>query len=143
MIWWQTLTVALVTYTATKLVDELLKLLTEKREFRKRRRDLALTDIEGLKDEIGILYELAANWKPFNEKQSVYASSFELDHSLVGKMNKYPMVSQAARDTLHWCKIVAYEEDTNAKELIERKKELGEKYRGFLSKCDEYLDQIV
>lgn len=143
MTWWQALIVALGTYAGTKSVDALLAFATDKREFRKRRRDLALTDIESLKDEVGILYELAANWKTFQEKAPIYSSSFELDHQLIGRISKYPMISQAARDTVHWCKIVAHEENQSTGDAIELKKELGDKYRDFLSKCDAYLDQIV
>ncbi len=42
---------------------------SEKREFNKFRREKTSDEIETLKNEIGILYELAANWKSFEEKQ--------------------------------------------------------------------------
>jgi len=137
--WWQTLTVALTTYAVTKLVD----LFTEKRDFRKRRRDLALTDIEQLKDRIGTLYELAANWKGFDQKQSCYIEAFEADHELIGRINKYPPVAQVARDTIHWCKIVAAEEKQGSNSTVEHKKELAEKYRNFLCQCDDYLSGLI
>lgn len=57
--------------------------------------------------EIGKLYELAENWKSFEEKQGSYLTNFENDHELVGKFNTYPSIAQAARDTVHWCRIVA------------------------------------
>jgi hypothetical protein len=41
--WWQTLVVALAIYPVTKLIDLLIAFITEKREFKKRRRELALS----------------------------------------------------------------------------------------------------
>lgn len=143
MTWWQTLMVALITYAFTKFVDLAISFATERREFRKHRRDLALTDIEQLKDEIGTFYELAANWKGFDQKQSSYIEAFKADHELIGRINKYPPVAQAARDTIHWCKIVASDERQGANSTVENKKELSEKYRNFLGQCDEYLSSLV
>lgn len=143
MVWWQTLIVALATYAVTKLVDQLVTHLREPREFRKRRQELALQEIEQLKGDVGRYVELAANWKPYEWKESAYLDLPENDHELIGRLRKYPPVANAGRDALHWCKIVASEEKQLPGEPLEPKKELNEKYNIFLSKCDEYLDSIV
>jgi hypothetical protein len=87
MAWWQTLIVALSTLIVTKGIDLLISMFSEKREFNKFRRTKTTEEIEALKDEIGKLFELAANWKSFEEKQRSYLTNFENDHELVGKFN--------------------------------------------------------
>lgn len=141
--WWQTLIVALATYGFTKLVDQVVAYLREPREFRKHRRELALQEIEQFKGEVGRYVELAANWKPHESKESAYLDLFENDFELIGRLKKYPPVANAGRDALHWCMIVASEEKESSGNLLERKKELNDKYNTFLAKCDEYLDGIV
>ena len=86
---------------------------------------------------------MAANWKSFEEKQRTYLTNFENDHELVGKFNKYPSIAQAARDTVHWCRIVASCEMKQTNDLIENKKELGDKFKIFLNACDDYMDSLV
>jgi len=142
--WEQALAVALITYVVTKGVDLVAYRLSEQREFRKKRRDIALQDIQDLKDEIGGLYALAANWKGFDSKALHYQKAFEQDHALVGRLHKYGQdVAQAGRDTLHWCMLVAEDERANAHERQETKNELAEKHREFLAACDRYLDNLV
>jgi hypothetical protein len=143
MNWWQTLIVALSTLVVTKGIDLFVSWFNEKREFNKYRREKVTDDIEALKNEIGRLFELAANWKSFEEKQRSYLTNFENDHELIGKFNKYPSIAQAARDTVHWCRIVASCEMKLTTDLIENKKELGEKFRKFLTTCDDYMNSIV
>ncbi|WP_143004211.1 hypothetical protein [Thiohalorhabdus denitrificans] len=127
----------------TKLVDHLVAYYGEPREFRKRRREFALHEIEQFKADVGRYVELAANWQPHENKQPAYMDLFENDYELIGRIKKYPLVANAGRDALHWCKIVASEEQRQSAELLERKRELDEKYRIFLTKCDEYLQSIV
>ncbi len=143
MSWWQTLIVALSTLVVTKVIDLFISRFNEKKEFNKHRRDRILDEIETLKDEIGKLIELAANWKSFEEKQGTYVANFEKDHELVGKFNKYPSIAQAARDTVHWCRIVASSEMRQTDDLIDNKKELGNKFKDFLSACDDYVNKMV
>lgn len=143
MTWWQTLVVALATYVVTRGADHVIAYFGEPRDFRKRRREFALHEIEQFKAEVGRYVELAANWQPHENKQSTYLELFESDYELIGRIKKYPSVAKAGRDALHWCKIVASEEQRNSGELPERKKELEEKYKTFLAKCDEYLESIV
>ncbi len=143
MNWWQTLIVALSTLIVTKGIDLFISWFTEKREFNRFRRERITDEIEALKNEIGKLFELAANWKSFEEKQRSYLVNFENDHELVGKFNKYPSIAQAARDTVHWCRIVASCEMKQTHDLIENKKEMGEKFKIFLSACDEYVKSLV
>jgi len=143
MNWWQTLIVVLSTLIVTKLIDLFVSKFTEKREFNKFRREKVSDEIEALKNEIGKLFELAANWKSFEEKQRSYLTNFQNDYELVGKFNKYPSIAQAARDTVHWCKIVASCEMKQTDDLIENKKELGEKFKKFLTACDDYMNSLV
>jgi hypothetical protein len=143
MTWWQTLIVALSTLVVTKIIDLIVAQFTEKREFKRFRREKITEEIEALKDEIGKLFELTANWKPFDEKQKSYLANFENDHELVGKFNKYPSIAQAARDTVHWCRIVASCEMKQTNDLIENKKEMGEKFKFFLKACDDYINSMV
>ena len=127
----------------TKVIDLFVSKFTEKREFNKFRRENISDEIESLKNEIGKLLELAANWKSFEEKQRTYLTNFENDHELVGKFNKYPPIAQAARDTVHWCRIVASCEMKQTDDLIENKKELGNKFKIFLTACDDYMNSLV
>jgi hypothetical protein len=143
MTWWQTLIVALSTLIVTKTVDFIISKFSEKRDFSKFRREKTSDEIETLKNEIGVLYELAANWKSFQDKQKSYLTNFENDHELVGKFNKYPSISQSARDMVHWCRIVASDEMKDADDLIENKKVLGEKFKKFIDTCDVYLKSLV
>ena len=143
MVWWQTLIVALSTIVVTKGLDLLISWLTQKREFNRFRREKITEEIEALKNEVGKLFELAANWKSFEEKQRTYLTNFQNDHELVGKFNKYPSIAQAARDTVHWCGIVASCEMRQTHDLIENKKELGEKFKKFLTVCDDYLNRMI
>ena len=131
------------TLVVTKGIDLFVSRFTEKREFNKFRREKITDEIEALKNEIGKLFELAENWKSFEEKQRSYLANFENDHELVGKFNKYPSIAQAARDTVHWCRIVASCEMKLTNDLIENKKELGEKFRKFLTTCDDYMNNMV
>lgn len=143
MNWWQALIVALSTLIVTKVIDLFVSRFTEKREFNKFRREKISDEIESLKNEIGKLFELAENWKSFEEKQRSYLTNFENDHELVGKFNKYPSIAQPARDTVHWCRIVASCEMKQTDDLIENKKELGNKFRVFLTACDDYMNSLV
>jgi len=143
MNWWQALIVALSTLVVSKVVDLFESWFKEKREFNKFRREKINDEIEALKNEIGKLFELASNWKSFEEKQRSYLTNFENDHELIGKFNKYPSIAQAARDTVHWCRIVASCEMRYTNNLIENKKELGEKFRKFLITCDDYMNSMV
>ena len=141
--WWQTLIVALSTLIVTKFIGLFESKVTEKREFTKFRREKISDEIEALKNEIGKLFELAENWKTYEEKQKSYLTNFQNDHELVGKFNKYPSIAQAARDTVHWCRIVASGEKKQTSDLIENKKELGEKFKIFLTACDDYMNSLV
>ena len=143
MTWWQTLTVALATLVVTKLIDLIISTFTERKEFYKYRRQTIYAEIEHLKDEVGILIELSANWKVFDEKQETYIFNFGKDHELVGKYNKYPKIANAARDAVHWCKIVASCEKNHADDLVENKNKLQEKYCFFLQVCDEYVNSMA
>jgi hypothetical protein len=118
-------------------------MFSEEREFNKFRRTKTTEEIEALKDEIGKLFELAANWKSFEEKQRSYLTNFENDHELVGKFNKYPSIAQAARDTVHWCRIVSSCEMRQTNDVIENKKEMGEKFKKFLTVCDDHIKGLV
>ncbi len=143
MTWWQPLIVALSTLVVAKLLDLFVARFNEKREFNKFRRQKEFDEIETLKDEIGKLIELTSNWKSFEEKQQLYIEEFENDHKIIGKFNKYPSIAQAARDTVHWCSIVASCEMKHTDDLIENKTELRNKFRIFLSACDNYMDSMV
>jgi hypothetical protein len=61
----------------------------------------------------------------------------------MGRYNKYPLIAQAARDTVHWCRIVASCEMKQTNDLIENKKEMGERFKMFLAACDDYIKSMV
>lgn len=144
MSWEQALAVALITYVVTKGTDLVAHRLSERREFRKRRRDMALQDLQEIKDQIGGLYELAGSWKGYNSKATHYQEAFGQDHVLVGRLHKYgPEVAQAGRDTLHWCMLVAADEKGQTHERHQTKKELADKHGEFLAACERYLDNLV
>jgi hypothetical protein len=113
------------------------------RDFRKHLRERAFTEIEELKDEIGRLYELSANWKGYDAKADEYAKALAPDDYLIGKYNKYPDIARTARDTVHWCKIVAFDEKSRQEDLIQNKKELSEKYKNFIRACEAYIDGLA
>lgn len=143
MTWWQTLIVALSTLIVTKGIDFFISFLSEKRNFQKYRRERIYEEIEELKNEVGKIYELAANWMAFDAKQQKYVENFISDYELIGKFNKHPPVANAARDTIHWCKIVAHNEKKQSDDLIENKKELSEKFRVFLDACEDYINKLA
>ena len=144
MIWWQALIISLSTLIVTKIIDLIIYKFTEKKEFNKYIRQKKTEEIETLKNEIGKLFELSANWKPFDEKQKFYLENFVNDHELVGKFNKYPSIAQAARDTVHWCRIVAsYEMRLAIEDAVKNKKIMGEKFEIFLKTCDDYIESMV
>jgi hypothetical protein len=143
MEWWQTLVVALCTYGFTKFVDHLIYISKEKREFKKTRRERMLTEIEELKDEVGRYFELASNWKSYEMKADKYKKMMLDDDHVIGKYNKYPDIVNAARDALHWCKIVSDDEKKRRDSLAGNKKELVNKYSAFIKICDKQLDNAV
>jgi len=140
---WQGFFIAMGTYALTKLIDLAISLAQEGREFRKMRRELALKDIEAIKDLIGTFYELVMSWDSFGNKQKRYAENFADEHKIVGRCNKYPPLGQAATDVVHWCKIVASDEASHADTLRDEKKNLHEKYNFFLEECQSYLNRLV
>lgn len=143
MNWWQALTVALLTLVVSTGLNLLVSRFNEKKEFNKFRREKHANEIESLKNKMGILLELAANWKPFEEKKRPYLTEFENDYKLVGTFNKYPSIAEAARDTVQWCRIVASCEMKLTDDLIENKKELGKQFSNFLTTCDDYMNSMV
>ncbi len=143
MDWKQTLLIALITLVATKVLDHFVDVFSDKRNFRRRRRDLVLTEIEELKDQIGVIYEIASNWKNFDAKQQDYVEQFNRESQLLGKYNKYPNVAMAARAVTHQCKIVADIEKAGKGDLEQPKKKLGSLFAEFIDKCEEHLKEIV
>ncbi len=139
MEWSQTLLIALITLVATKVVDYFVGVFSEKREFRKKIRDRCLEEIEQLKDEVGIIYEIASNWKGFGDKEKDYAEVLSNESRLIGKYNKYPSVAMAARDTIHHCKIVMDMESKREISVGEAKKDLAKVFADFISECNNYL----
>ena len=140
---YEALSVALITYVVTKSFDLVLSIFTEKWEFKKSRRNHIFKEIEELKNTVGVIYELAANWAAYENKQDFYIEKFANDHELIGKFTKYPEVANAARDVVHYCKISAHAEKTHETDVIESKKQLHEKYKSFLSVCENYINQLV
>jgi hypothetical protein len=124
------------------ILSSLNAIAKEKRDFKRYRREKEYSEIEGLKNAVGTLYELSANWQAYEDKKAEYARIFQKDYELIGQFNKFPEVAATARDTVHWCKVVAYSESEHRNELIEQKKELGEKYRAFIKACDKHLDWV-
>ena len=89
------------------------------------------------------MVELSLNWKTFDQKQETYIQRFESDHEIIGRFKKYTTVANAARDTIHWCSIVASCEMRHSDDLVENKNELENKFQKFLKICDEFLDEIL
>jgi hypothetical protein len=125
-----------------RLLDFWLAIAKEKRDFKRFRWEKAYAEIEELKNAIGPLYELAANWKPYDSKLEQYHKAFTNDHELIGKFNKFPELAAAARDLVHWCKIAASSEMEISQDLINNKKELQQKQRAFLQACDAQLEKL-
>lgn len=142
MTWLQTLIVALATLVVTKFVDLVISFYSEKREFRRFRRESAFREIDELKNEVGKLVELSLNWKAFDQKQKTYIQKLENDHEIIGRYKKYTTVANAARDTIHWCSIVASCEMKGSDDLIKNKNELENKFQNFLQVCDKFLDKL-
>jgi hypothetical protein len=127
----------------TKAIEYYMAVDKEKRDFTNARRNQMHAEIEALKNEVGIIYELAANWQDHASKAKKYFDAFDDDYKLIGKYNKYREVASAARDTIHLCKVVAYfEMDRSKGDVVAAKLELTLKYREFLAACDGYLDQL-
>ncbi|MGR9107757.1 MAG: hypothetical protein ACU843_12570 [Gammaproteobacteria bacterium] len=143
MVWWRTLLVALATLVVTKTIDYVISVHAERRNFKKQRRDLIHREIEELKNEVGIIYEIAANWAQYETEEKRYVEKFANDYAVVGKYNKYPNIARAAREAVHWCRIVVSGEKEKDAELTENKKELAEKFKNFTRICDEYVEKLV
>lgn len=144
MIWWQTLIVALAVMIVTKAADTLLAIISEKRKFKWYRREKAHEEIESIKSDIGVIYELAMNWKPFDSKQQEYIQSLGRDHQLIGRFNKYPDIAKHARDVVHWCNIIAEAEmKKETEELTKLKPQLAEKYQSLIRSCDRVLAEGI
>ncbi|PMP96684.1 MAG: hypothetical protein C0168_01585 [Candidatus Aminicenantes bacterium] len=65
---------------ATRILDVFISRLSEKREFKKKRRDLALSEIDEIRNEIGALYDLAANWMSYKFKKKYYIKLFKNEY---------------------------------------------------------------
>lgn len=135
--------VVLLTYMGTKFFDFLISIWNEKREFLKFKKEKIYNEIEELKNELGKLVELAAIWKGYDQKEKAYINNLDKDHELIGRFNKYTSIANYARDTVHWCKIVASCEKECTNDLIENKEELAKKYRLFLQKCNDYINSLA
>jgi hypothetical protein len=143
MEWWQGLVVAVTTYAVTKLVDHFIAISQYRHEFKKKKTENAFAEIEDLKDEVGRLYERSANWKSYEMKADDYEKALANDDYLIGKYNKYPEISRAARETVHYCKIVAYDEREHKDDVVKSKKELSAKYKEFIVVCNNYIEQML
>ncbi|RJP32958.1 MAG: hypothetical protein C4527_05190 [Candidatus Omnitrophota bacterium] len=62
MSWLQTLIVALSSFAFTKFIDMLISIIEEKRKFGKYKREMIYSEIEDLKNQVGVIYEISANW---------------------------------------------------------------------------------
>lgn len=139
MDWWQTLIVTLVTIVVTKATDEAMAWFKDKREFRKFQRDKAYSEIDELKSEIGWIYQVGANWKGFELKETDLKKIAETEDRLVGRYNKYPDIASTAKDVVHWCKIVCYAEKSHEVDVFEAKNNLIEKYKAFSKACEKFF----
>jgi hypothetical protein len=124
-----------------KALDYWMAVAKDKRDFKRYRREREYSEIEQLKDAVGNIYELSANWQAYQDKKEQYEKAFVNDYELIGKYNKFPEIAATARDAIHYCKIVAYAEKESLNDLIQTKKELAEKYDAFLKACDKFLDE--
>lgn len=143
MNWLQTLIVALISMVSTKVLDSAIAVLTEKRQFRKYKREKVFDEIESLKSEIGIIYELSMSWEPYDVKKAEYIARLSNDHQLIGKYSKYPNILTHARDVIHFSGIVASAEKAHESDLPEHKVELDEKHRNFLQACDNKINNLI
>ena len=141
MEWWQTLLVALGTYGFTKLVDQLLSVWKEKRDFKLKRRDDTVAQIEHLKNELGKLYELAINAKTY-EYSGHYLKHPDNQFDLIGKWNKYPEIANAARDVVYWCSL-ARKVEKDPERQREHEEDLRMVYQTFLQVSDEFINRLV
>ncbi|MCA9836271.1 MAG: hypothetical protein KC422_05130 [Trueperaceae bacterium] len=142
MSWWQTLVVALTTYTITKIIDSILGIIKEKRDFKKSRREKIFTEIEDLKNEVGRYYETATRWRPFDQKLDIYTEQFSKEFDLIGRYNKYPEIAKFARQVIHHCKLVAQDEKEKAN-VPESKELLHQKFSEFIIACNKFVDNIA
>jgi hypothetical protein len=129
----------------SKALDYRFAIWNEKRDFVKSQKKKAVEEIEELKNQVGTIYELSNNWTSYDTKLGHYAKFFEKDHEVIGRYNKYPKIAEAARNTVHFCKIVASDEKDGDRHgsLISNKRELREKYQIFIQTCDKYIENFV
>lgn len=129
----------------TKVLDFRFAILQEKRDFVRSRREKACEEIEELKNQVGTIYELSSNWNAYEVKRGDYATFFAKDHEVIGRYNKYPDIAAAARDTVHFCRIVASDEQEADRrgDLVSHKKELRAKYQAFVQTCDKYIESLL
>ena len=128
-----------------KVVDFWFAILQEKRNFLRSGREKAREEIEELKNQVGTIYELSINWNAYEAKQGEYTKFFAKDYEVIGRYNKYPDIAAAARDTVHFCKVVAYgerEADRHG-DLVSNKKELAALYQSFVQTCDKYIESLA
>jgi len=127
----------------TKTFEFILAGFQQKRDFRRFRREKAYAEIEELKNEIGWVYQMGVNWKPIESKLSEYQKMMDSEERIIGRYNKYPEIASTAKDVVHWCKIVCFGEREHSVDVVQTKKELADKYKGFLKACDEYTESLV
>ena len=141
MDWWQTLIVTLSTIIVTKGIDIVVTVITQKKDFDKFKRQKIYEEIDALRDEVGIIYELAANWEGYQQKEQEYMRLFIKRNTLVGKYNKYKTIADSARWLIHWATIVAAEESRHG-DVDKAKDELHKAHALFIDECDNLLKKV-
>jgi len=132
-----------------KVIDIWASILKEKRDFIRSGREKAREEIDELKNEVGTIYELSISGKVYREKQLEYEKFFAKEHEVIGRYNKYPDIAQAARDTLHFCKIIRSDErdreirHLDSSDLLKNTEALTAQYQAFIQACNSYIQTLA
>jgi hypothetical protein len=141
MEWLSALIISLSTLIVSKALDLWAQSVSYRREFHKFRKQRIYEEIEELRNVIGNMYELASKWDSFEDKKNPYSELRSTVDLMLGKINKYPTISIAARDMIHKCQLVISAE-RSYKDVESLKEGLHNANKEFVQVCDHYLEKL-
>lgn len=127
-----------------KLLEFWFASLQDKRDFRRSRREKACAEIEELRNQISVFYQLCISWDEHKATLPDLAIFMAKEHEVIGRCSKYPKIAAAAQDTVHFCKIVLSDaQKQEMRDLTSTKRELATKHRAFIQACDKYIESLA